>query len=73
LIFGIILGGKIEQSLRQAMTISSGDAMVFLKSPLSASLLALAVGMVALSFWAKRKSAATLQQAQEQARAQPVH
>jgi putative tricarboxylic transport membrane protein len=69
LIFGIILGGKIEQSLRQAMTISSGDAMVFLKSPLSASLLALAVGMVGLSFWAKRKSAATLQQAH----AQPVH
>jgi len=69
LIFGIILGGKIEQSLRQAMTISGGDAMVFLKSPLSATLLALAVGMVALSFWAKRKSAATLQQAQ----AQPVH
>jgi putative tricarboxylic transport membrane protein len=69
LIFGIILGGKIEQSLRQAMTISSGDAMVFLKSPLSASLLALAIAMVALSFWAKRKSAATLQQAH----AQPVH
>ncbi len=69
LIFGVILGGKIEQSLRQAMTISSGDATVFLKSPLSATLLALAVGMVALSFWAKRKSAATLQQAQ----AQPVH
>ena len=34
-----------------------------------ATLLALAVGMVALSFWAKRKSAATLQQAQEQAHA----
>jgi putative tricarboxylic transport membrane protein len=69
LIFGIILGGKIEQSLRQAMTISSGDATVFLRSPLSATLLALAAGMVALSFWAKRKSAATLRQAQ----AQPVH
>jgi putative tricarboxylic transport membrane protein len=69
LIFGIILGGKIEQSLRQAMTISSGDATVFLRSPLSTTLLALAAGMVALSFWAKRKSAATLRQAQ----AQPVH
>ncbi len=69
LIFGVILGGKIEQSLRQAMTISSGDATVFLKSPLSASLLALAVGMVALSFWAKRKSAVTLHKAQ----ANPIH
>jgi putative tricarboxylic transport membrane protein len=66
LIFGVILGGKIEQSLRQAMTISSGDALVFLKSPLSASLLALAVAMVAFSFWAKRKSAATMREARPQ-------
>jgi putative tricarboxylic transport membrane protein len=63
LVFGVILGGKIEQSLRQALTISDGNPLVFLKSPLSASLLALAVGMVVLSFWAKRKSTATLEQA----------
>ncbi|HEY2229750.1 MAG TPA: tripartite tricarboxylate transporter permease [Xanthobacteraceae bacterium] len=63
LVFGIILGGKIEQSLRQALTISDGNPLVFLKSPLSASLLALTVGMVVLSFWAKRKSTATLEQA----------
>ena len=37
LIFGIILGGKIEQSFRQAMTISSGDPRVFVGSPLAAS------------------------------------
>jgi putative tricarboxylic transport membrane protein len=67
LIFGIILGGKIEQSLRQAMTISSGDPLVFLQSPLAASLLVLAAGMLALSYWAKRKSAATLQEAKMQA------
>jgi putative tricarboxylic transport membrane protein len=67
LIFGIILGGKIEQSLRQAMTISSGDVRVFIESPLAASLLALAAGMIALSYWAKKKSAATLQQARAQA------
>ena len=66
LIFGVILGGKIEQSLRQAMTISSGDATVFLTSPLSAVLLVAAVAMVAFSFWAKRKSAATLQEARPQ-------
>jgi putative tricarboxylic transport membrane protein len=66
LIFGIILGGKIEQSLRQAMTISSGDALVFLKSPLSATLLVAATAMVAFSFWAKRKSAATLREARTQ-------
>ena len=67
LIFGIILGAKIEQSLRQAMTISSGDVRVFIESPLAASLLALAAGMIALSYWAKKKSAATLQQARAQA------
>jgi putative tricarboxylic transport membrane protein len=67
LIFGVILGAKIEQSLRQAMTISSGDVRVFVESPLAASLLALAAGMIALSYWAKKKSAATLQQARAQA------
>src|SRR5579883_2966986 len=66
LIFGIILGGKIEQSLRQAMTISSGDATVFLKSPLSAALLLAAVAMVVFSYWAKRKSVTTMQEASAQ-------
>ena len=42
LIFGIILGEKVEQSFRQAMTISGGDPIVFLKSPLAAGLLVLA-------------------------------
>lgn len=63
LIFGIILGGKLEQSLRQAMTLSNGDAMVFLHSPLSAVLLTMCAAMLALSTWAGRKSAAAMQQA----------
>jgi putative tricarboxylic transport membrane protein len=63
LIFGLILGDKIEQSFRQAMTISSGDPIVFLRSPLAVGLLALAAVTVLFSFWAKRKSAATLAQA----------
>ena len=63
LIFGLILGEKVEQSFRQAMTISGGDPIVFLKSPLAVGLLALAAMTVLFSFWAKRKSAATLAQA----------
>ena len=61
-IFGVILGGKLEQSFRQAMTISSGNARVFLESPLSAGLLALAAATLTLSYWARRKSAAALAQ-----------
>jgi putative tricarboxylic transport membrane protein len=64
LIFGLILGDRIEQSFRQAMTISGGDPMVFLRSPLAAGLLTLAALTVLVSFWAKRKSAATLRRAE---------
>jgi putative tricarboxylic transport membrane protein len=71
LIFGLILGGKLEQSFRQAMTLSSGDPMVFLRSPLSAGLITVAIASIALSFWAKRKSAATLRLAE--ARAESVN
>ena len=63
LIFGLILGEKIEQSFRQAMTISGGDPIVFLKSPLAVGLLVLAAMTVLFSYWAKQKSAATLAQA----------
>jgi putative tricarboxylic transport membrane protein len=74
-LFGVILGSKIEQSFRQAMTLSSGDAMVFLQSPLAASLLALAVATLAFSFWSNRKSSAVLQRAlaqQAPASASPI-
>jgi putative tricarboxylic transport membrane protein len=60
LIFGVILGGRIEQSFRQALTISGGDPRILVGSPLAAGLLALAAVMIGLSFWAKRKAAATL-------------
>jgi putative tricarboxylic transport membrane protein len=57
-LFGVILGSKIEQSFRQAMTLSSGDAMVFLQSPLAATLLAMAVAMLAFAIWSGRREAA---------------
>jgi len=56
LIFGLILGVKLEQSFRQAMTISGGDPLVFLKNPISASILTIALGMVTISLWIKVRS-----------------
>ena len=41
-VIGMILGPLAEQEFRRAMTISSGDWLVFVTQPLSASLLALA-------------------------------
>jgi len=64
LIFGVILGGRIEQSFRQALTISGGDPRILVGSPLAAGLLALAAVTIVLSFWAKRKAAAALARAE---------
>ncbi len=66
LIFGLILGDKVEQSFRQAMTISGADPMIFLNSPISASLLLFAAVSVIVSLWAKRKPIEVYRQATEQ-------
>lgn len=42
LVLGFILGPMMEENLRRAMLLSRGDASVFLTSPISAALLALA-------------------------------
>lgn len=47
LALGFVLGRLLEEKLRQALIISDGDPMVFVASPLSASLLL--VGLVALA------------------------
>lgn len=58
LIFGLILGAKMEQSFRQAMTISGGDPAIFIRSPLSGTLLALAAVCIAASVYLRRLRAA---------------
>ena len=55
LLFGLILGHTLEQSFRQAMTISNGDPSAFLKSPIAAGLLFCAAVSIIMSAWAKRK------------------
>src|SRR5215468_6480545 len=65
LVFGLLLGHTLEQSFRQAMTISSGDPTVFLRSPIAAGLLACAAVSLGMSAVAKRRRQATLGVAQE--------
>jgi putative tricarboxylic transport membrane protein len=55
LVLALVLGGMMEQSFRQAMTISSANPMVFLQSGISVTLLAAAVASVALPLWMSRR------------------
>jgi len=48
LLLGLVLGQAVEEYFRRAMLLSRGDASVFFTSPLSASLLAIAVISVVL-------------------------
>ncbi len=50
MLLGVVLGQMMEEFLRRAMTISRGDATVFLTRPLSATLLAIAVILLVLVF-----------------------
>ncbi len=43
LLIGFVLGRLLEEKLRQALTLSRGDVMVFLERPVSASLLVVAL------------------------------
>jgi putative tricarboxylic transport membrane protein len=64
LLFGLILGHTLEQSFRQAMTISGGDPLVFLRSPIAAGLLACAAISIGMSAFAARRRQAVLDQAE---------
>lgn len=50
LVLSLVLGGMMEQSFRQAMTISGADPAIFLKSGISMTLLAMSVVSIALPF-----------------------
>jgi putative tricarboxylic transport membrane protein len=51
LVVGLILGPMLEQSMRQALTISQGQWSTFLTRPLSASLLFVAAALVIVPFF----------------------
>lgn len=50
LVLSLVLGGIMEQSFRQAMTISGADPSIFVKSSISITLIALSVISIALPF-----------------------
>jgi len=50
LVLSLVLGGIMEQSFRQAMTISGADPSIFVKSGISVTLIALSVISIALPF-----------------------
>lgn len=60
LILGVILGGLMERSMRQALQISHGDWAIFINQPISAGLLA--VGILSLAspliglLWRRRRA-----------------
>ena len=55
LIFGLILGGLLEQSFRQAMTLSSDSPLIFVSSPIAVFLLCCSAISVGASAWARRR------------------
>lgn len=59
LILALVLGGMMEQSFRQAMTISSANPVVFLQSAISVTLLAATIVSVALPTWMARRKKTT--------------
>ena len=48
MILGFILGPLMEENLRRSLVLSRGDPMIFVQRPISAVLLALSLGVVAL-------------------------
>ena len=50
LVLSLVLGGIMEQSFRQAMTISGGDLKIFYGSVITVTLLVMSVISVALPF-----------------------
>jgi TctA family transporter len=48
MILGFILGPLMEENLRRSLVLSRGDPMIFLQRPISAILLAVTAGVVAL-------------------------
>lgn len=68
LLFGLILGHTLEQSFRQALTISGGDPSTFVRSPIAAGLLGCAAISVIASVWSRhnKRSAALLHEVEGQ-------
>ena len=58
LVLALILGSSLEQMLRNSMTLSDGNPMIFVQKPISAVFLALAIGSLAYALLKKKKQTA---------------
>jgi len=56
LVIGLVLGPMLEVRLKQSLSLSNGDPMIFIERPIAAVLLALAVGAVAFFAIARSRS-----------------
>ncbi len=56
LIIALILGDKLENALRQSLTLADGSLAIFVTRPIAATFLALAVAGVAWSLYARYRS-----------------
>ena len=51
LVLGLVIAPIFEMSLRQSLIMSDGAWLIFLQRPIAAVLLALSLGLLALSAW----------------------
>jgi putative tricarboxylic transport membrane protein len=61
LVLGLILGRMAEENLRRALIVSEGSWLIFVKQPLSLTLLLLAFSSVVFSIWQNYRSARSQQ------------
>jgi TctA family transporter len=55
LLLGFVLGPLMEEQLRRTMLLSRGDPMVFLERPISATLIAITVGILAVALYSTER------------------
>ena len=56
LLLGFVLGPLMEEQLRRTMLLSRGDPMVFLQRPISATLIAMTVGIVLIALYSTERN-----------------
>jgi putative tricarboxylic transport membrane protein len=58
LLMAFVLGPQAETAIRQSLILSDNDPLIFLQRPISATVLALAAGIVLLTWFTRRRSRA---------------
>jgi len=54
-VLGLLLGMDMENNLRRALSISGGDFLILLQSPIALAIYALTAAFLALSLWLSRR------------------